>query len=226
MRKTHHFLLIASLLLLGWVFSPLPLAQAGQLYSVSLDTSPLIGHSEGPFYLEFQLNDGSGTGDGNNTVTLSDFQFGIGGSAVGNPITEGGVTGSLTTGVVITDSDFFNSFYEEFTPGALLSFMLEIMTQVDAITPDQFSFAILFLDALMDPVEIPTFGPANALLTIDIAAPNLIVQTFASNPAEFPSIALDAPMVIPVPGTLALLLVGMGGLLRFGKRVTTARRAH
>jgi len=225
MRKTHHFLLITSLLLSGWMFSALPSAQAGQLYSVTLDTSPL-SHSAGPFYLEFQLDDGNGTGDGNNTVTLSNFQFGSGGSAVDNPVTEGGATGSLTTGVVITDSDFFNSFYEEFTPGTLLSFVLEITTQPDGITPDQFSFAILFLDALLGPIEIPTFGPANALLTIDIATPNLIVQTFASNPAEFPNIALDAPTVIPVAGTLALLLVGLSGLLRFGKRVTTARRAH
>jgi hypothetical protein len=143
MRKTHHFLLLTSLLLSGWMFNPLPLAQASQLYSVSLDTSPLIRHSARPFYLEFQLNDGSGTGDGNNTVTLSNFQFGSGGSAADNPVKEGDATGSLTTGVEITDNDFFNSFYEEFTPGTLLSFILEITTQADAITSDQFSFAIL-----------------------------------------------------------------------------------
>lgn len=221
MRKTHHFLLITSLLLSGWMFSPLPLAQASQLYSVILNTSPLIGHSAELFYLEFQLNDGSGAGDGNNTVTLSDFQFGSGGSAANNPETEGGATGSLTTGVMITDKDFFsNSFYEKFTPGELLSFMLEITTQADGITPDQFSFAILWGIPKPNetPPEIPTFGPADALLTIDIASPNLIVQTFASNPDELPRIALDAPTVIPVPGTLALLLVGLGGLMRFGKR--------
>ncbi|MFO1433783.1 MAG: NF038129 family PEP-CTERM protein [Candidatus Competibacteraceae bacterium] len=214
MRKTHHFLLITTLLLSGWIFNPLPLAQAGQLYSVSLNTLPLVGNSAGPFYVEFQLNDGSGIGDGNNTVTLSDFQFGSGGGAAGNPVTEGSATGSLTTGVVLTDSEFFNSFYEEFTPGSLLSFVLEITTQADPITPDQFSFAIL--DKTL--TEIPTFGPGDALLTIDIVSPNLIVQTFSSNPGEPPGIELAAPTVISAPGTLALLLVGLGGLLRFGRR--------
>ncbi len=176
MRKIHHFLLITSLLLSGWMFSPLPLAQAGQLYSVSLNTSPLIGNPAGPFYVEFQLNDGSGTGDGNNTVELSNFQFG-GSSAVGNPTTlTGGTTGSLTTGVVITDSSFFNEFIQQFSPGGILSFDLYLIPNLDSgPTPDQFSFAILDNQHL----ELPTESFSIAFLTIDFTSP-LSVQTFSS----------------------------------------------
>ncbi len=46
------------------------------LYTVTLDASPLIGNANGPFLLEFQLSDGSGTNDGNNIATLSHFNFG------------------------------------------------------------------------------------------------------------------------------------------------------
>ena len=46
--------------------------------NVSLGTSALIGHPAGPFSLDFQLLDGAGTNDGNNTATLSQFVFGGG----------------------------------------------------------------------------------------------------------------------------------------------------
>ena len=57
------------------------LSDGALVFSVNLNTSSLIGNSAGPFYIEFQLNDGSGSipGDGNNTVNISNFDFGIGG---------------------------------------------------------------------------------------------------------------------------------------------------
>lgn len=209
MRKTHHFLLITLILLSGWMFSPLPLAQAGQLYSVTLDTSNLTG----PFYVEFQLNDGSGTNDGNNTVELSNFQFG-GGGPVGSLTTlTGGTTGSLTTGVVITDSSFFNEFIQQFDPGSILSFELHLIPNLDSGSPDQFSFAILDDQQF----ELPTESDSDAFLTIDFTSP-LSVQPFSSALGSDPFLTAPTIKAIPAPGTLALLLVGLGGLLRFGKR--------
>src|SRR5947209_858134 len=72
-------------------------SQAGVVYDVSLNTSPLIGHAAGPFSLAFQFNDGSGAGDSNNTAILSAFQFGAGGSASGLPSLFGGASGSLAS---------------------------------------------------------------------------------------------------------------------------------
>ena len=43
------------------------------LFTIEVDTAPLIGHPAGPFSLEFQLNDGSGTSDGNNTALIGPF---------------------------------------------------------------------------------------------------------------------------------------------------------
>src|SRR5580700_3551787 len=71
---------------------------ADPAYTVSLTTNPLIGDSAGPFSVAFQLIDGSGAGDGNNTVILSGFHFGATGDATGTPILIGGASGSLLSG--------------------------------------------------------------------------------------------------------------------------------
>jgi hypothetical protein len=52
--------------------------RANVIKTVTLDTSALGALPNGPFSLGFELADGSGTGDGNNSVVLSDFQFGSG----------------------------------------------------------------------------------------------------------------------------------------------------
>src|ERR1017187_697775 len=78
-------------------------ASGDMIYNVTLDTAPLVGHPAGPFYVEATFTDGSGVGDANNTVTMSNFTFG-GGSALGGPLVFGGASGSLATGVTITDS--------------------------------------------------------------------------------------------------------------------------
>src|SRR5690349_14032044 len=108
-----------------------------------MSTSPLVGNPAGPFSLDFQLNDGSAAGDGNNTAVLSGFFFGSGAS-LGSASVAGGASGDLGSSVTLTDSGFLNEFTQGFTPGATLQFLLNLSTNVDAgDTPDQFSFAIL-----------------------------------------------------------------------------------
>lgn len=112
-------------------------------YDIGLNTAPLIGHPAGPFLIEFQLNDGSGTGDGNNTALLSDLVFG-GGAPVGVPAFIGGASGNAGSSITLTDSSFFNQFVQQFTPGSQLGLRLALTTNVDSGgIPDQFTFAIL-----------------------------------------------------------------------------------
>src|SRR5882724_5965142 len=75
-------------------------AHAQIAVNITLNTSGLIAKSSGPFYLDFQLNDGSGTGDGSNTVTLSHFNF-VGGGEIGSPTAFGGVTGNLGSTITL-----------------------------------------------------------------------------------------------------------------------------
>src|SRR5947208_12977896 len=87
-----------------------PLCRADLTFDVSLDTSGLMGHPAGPFYIDFQLNDGSGNFTiGVNTVTIGNFTFGPPGGATGTPHLFGGATGSLTNpnGVTLMDNTAF-----------------------------------------------------------------------------------------------------------------------
>jgi hypothetical protein len=105
-------------------------AAAGTLYNISLDTSPLVGHPAGPFYLYLEVVDGSGVGDGNNSASLADFNFG-GGSEVGSPFSFGGATGSLGSKLTLTDTSDVNFFTQQFTPGKSLSFSISLTTNDD-----------------------------------------------------------------------------------------------
>ncbi len=94
---------------------------ASVLYDISLDTSGLISHPAGPFSVVVVFNDGEGYGDANNSIAINGINFGTG-SALGGPFLFGGATGSLGTGIAITDSALFSIFSEGFIPGLQLSF--------------------------------------------------------------------------------------------------------
>ena len=188
-------------------------AQADVVYNVSLDTSPLIANAAGPFSLDFQFTDGSGTNDGNNTVTLSNFDFGAGGGT-GLATTTGSVSGDLTSAVTLTDSQFFNEFTQTFTPGATLGFTVGLTTNVDAGgVPDEFTFAILDNTG----AEIPTLGLFDTLLLADIDSSSPELHGFASDTSRGTAatgdpLALDAPVVTsaaPEPSALWLPACGL-----------------
>lgn len=198
--------LAASLLLGGGM----NMARATTL-DVTLDTSDLINNPAGPFYVEFQLNDGSGTNDGNNTATITNFLFGSGGPGL-TLSTTGGASGSMDSAVTITDNSFFNQFYQVFDPGQTLSFIVSLTNEVDpGPQPDEFTFAILDCSK----TEIPTTSPANALLSIDITA-TPVVQTYRGSPSgvlgcnSATGIPLPAPTVSSAPEPRSVGLSGVG----------------
>lgn len=210
------------LLLLGIAFvlpTSTSIAKADVIYNVSLNTAPLIGNTAAPFSLYFQFTDGSGLGDGDNTVTLSNFDLGTGGSEQGTPSTFGGVTGDLSSQVVLTDTSFFNYFMVGFQPGNTLSFMIDSTTNLNADPiPDEFSFSIL--DSTDDP--IPTTGFFDQFLELDITSSTPAPQVFPSDPTQTPvaggnPIDTGTPVVTPVsstpePSSVATLGLGLLGI--------------
>jgi len=198
--------------LLACAFSTV--AHADLVYNVTMNTGPLIGHSAAPFSVEFQFNDGSGIGDSNNSVVLSNFNFGTGGAAVGSGTTVNGASGSLQSSVHFTDSSFFNQFSQQFTPGNQLSFQLAFSTNVDAgPTPDQFTFAILDRTG----AELPTQSFFDVFVELNINSANPQVQTFASDTTRIPNaggpaLNIAAPTATPitaVPEPNSVVLVGI-----------------
>jgi hypothetical protein len=198
-------------------------------FTVSLDTSPLMAapaNGAGPFSLAFQLTDGSGLGDFLNTATISNFQFGAGGSSGSCPAnctTFGGASGDTASTVVLTDSSFFNAFVETFTPGASLSFTVDLTTNVlTGGTPDAFAFSIL--DSSGNP--IPTLDPTSAdtLATVNIDSATPAFEGYATDPSlnseggDGPAITMAAPTAttvvpVPEPGGTALLAAAIGCVL-------------
>lgn len=194
--------------------------KASTTYNITFDTSALQGQPAAPYSLDFQFADGSGLGDGNNTVTLSDFQFG-GGSATGTANVFGGALGDLLGGVTFTDSAFFSELFQTFTPGSSLTFMLTLSNNADAPAPDQFSFALL--DNLLN--NVPTQGPGDVLLIADITSTGPIIQTFAPitvTQGGTTSLLAQAPQASQVPEPKTFLLIGTGlialALVRWNSR--------
>jgi hypothetical protein len=179
---------------------------------VTLNTSSLAG---GTYYVDFQLNDGHGTGDGNNTATITGFNFG-GGAVTGDIGAFGGVTGDLASTVTLTDTTPFNEFFESFTAGGFLSFDVQLTGNPDSPAPDEFGFALL--DSNLYNLPTTALG-SDQFVTADITGATPVFKTYAGVGG------IPAPRV-PETGSTALLatmaLAGIAGLRRHLGRVALA----
>lgn len=201
--------------LLAFAFCLAPLLKADAVYTFSMNTAPLVGN--GPFALDLQFLDGSGSPADlkNNTVTLTNFAFGAGGSPSGGGTATGGAAGNLSSGVTLNDTSFFNEYFENFTAGGILSFTIDTTNVLDPSgTPDLFTVAIL--DSGLN--ELPTAGPVSEFLDISLgggASPQ--VTTYGSAAGSAYSLAAPTVQVATAPPTLpepsnswALLAVLLG----------------
>jgi len=202
------------------------ISDATLILHVSLQTSPLIENPApgrepippppGPFYIDFQLNDGSGTGDQNNHVQIENF---MGGTLVGPPkFRIGGATGSLGPGssVSIIDGQFLNEFTQQFEPGSMLSFMVTLSTnpgEIPPTTPDVFAFSIL--DGALTPIGD---GLGGSLLWVNIDSMDPAVNVRGAGDLLF------APRVIIPEGgsSLLMLLIGLAPVWCLRRRFVTS----
>jgi hypothetical protein len=207
-------------------------AIADAIYQVTLITSPLVGHPAGPFYVYGEFTDGNGIGDDNNSVTLSNFNFG-GGSALGSPLLFGGASGSLETGVTITDNSSLSLFAEQFAPGLELSFSLDLTLNDDVGgIPDRFTFFILDSSG----VPLPTMAPyGDYFFGADLYSTGAILDAYGSDPSRAPSVgnpvSIPAPTIsaVPEPSTVCLLggaLAMMVGLAARSRKSGRQRIHH
>ncbi len=184
-------------------------AHASTTYGISVDTSALSSLTAyTPFALDFQYNGGE-TG---NTVTISNLNYGVGGSFTNSPVasTWGAVAGDLSTGNIILGSSSvnsytFNEFYQGFTPGNTLSFNVTFAstTPTPNPTPDAFIFGILDKDLL----NISTTGLGNSLGTITLGSS--VSFTAGAGTGDYAGVI----SAVPEPSTqFGLLALGVAAL--------------
>jgi hypothetical protein len=199
-----------------------PAVRADQVWTVSLDTSQLAADFTAPFALDFEL-----IGSNGNTVTLSNFSFGNGGSAGPGPaFLTGGATGDLGGSVSLdSTASFFGDFNQQFSPGSTLTFTMDstLVAPPSGGVPDNFSMVIL---EGYDPVNgfnpitgtggttIPTTDPSGAdtFFNFNVNGPGSIpVSVFPSANGDI-SITVTSAGAVPEPSSGVILLLGMAGM--------------
>jgi hypothetical protein len=186
--------LLNTVVLVGALCCFCQIAKGSTIVNVTLDTTPLVGHPAGPFYVVVALTDGSFVNDANNIASLNNFSFG-GGSALGNPIEFGGASGSLEQGVSSVDNSFLSLFIEPFAPGLQLKFSLRLTSNDDAgETPDRLTFIVLDSSG----VPLPTLAPnGDYFLGVDIRSTGSVFNVYGSDPSRF--LSVGNPVTIGAP---------------------------
>jgi hypothetical protein len=196
-----------------------PAARAGTIWTVSLDTSQLATNYSGPFALDFEL-----VGSNGNTVTLSNFSFGIGGNAgPGTAFATGGASGDLGSSVSLNDSvNFFSDFNQQFIPGKTLTFTMDstVVPPSSGGSPDNFSMVIF---SSYDPVNgynpltgaggtpIPTTDPTgnDTFFNFSINGPGATaVDSFPSASGDV-SIMVTPTSVVAEPSSGVIAILGV-----------------
>ena len=190
-------------------------ARGDTMFSVSLNTSGLDKTAD--YVLDFQFNDGSGTDDGNNTATISNFDFGTG-TSDGLASTIGGASGDVNSSVVITDNFFLNDLQQAFKPGDVLSFSVNVTGNVDlGSAPDQFGFTIY--DSAWNNLSL---DPTGALITADLPPDTSSGVTITSaSGAQTDGVTVSAALTaapLPMSALSGAVLLGVCGGIGWVRR--------
>jgi hypothetical protein len=130
---------------------------------------------------------------------LTNIQFSGNGGVAGSPLTAGDAWGSLSSAVVLTDAALPSYLAQQFTPGGILSFQLDLTTNVESGgVPDGFSVSIL--DNTFTPIPT-TAGPGfDTVVQIYINSDNPGAASSAGDTTRTPAaggppISFNAPTV-------------------------------
>lgn len=189
--------------LIGALVAP-SAARADLSYLVDINTSSIINHPSGPFYLDFQAVYGSGLAQ---TFTVSDVAF-TGGGLVGTGSSTGAVGGDLWTSLTLnpSSSSFYNDFFQGFDAAVSdIRFKINLSTNAAGITPTSFSVSLLD-NAVMN---IPTSGVGDSLLLANINDGMSTLQTSTG----LGVIVTATPVPEPATYGLAAGVVALAGVI-------------
>jgi hypothetical protein len=178
---------------------------------VIIDTAGVSGTSGS---LAFDLIDGGAPA---NSVAITNFSSN---GMLGSTLSTGAVTGTLATGVSLSDGTFFSEHLQVITLGTTISFDFEATSNAPepGSLPDAFSFFLLDATGTLPLVTTNDPTGADALFVYNIGIANPL-EVYGS-----PSVTVhvDSPAQVPEPATL--LLVSTAIVLMGQARRTPARR--
>jgi hypothetical protein len=186
-------------------------AQADTVYTVSIDTTSLLGTASG---LTFDFIAGGGTQT--NTLTISNFS--TDGTLTIAGQNTGFVVGTLPGPVTFSTASFFNEDLPVLTLGTKISFKLDATTNAPNGSPLPDTFSLFLLDPTGQNSLITTTDPtgADALFTLAIGgSQNGMLGVYGSTPDVSVSVMHAA---VPLPASIILLLSGITGFGFVGVR--------
>ena len=191
---------------------------ATTILNVSLDTHTLMGSTAGPFSFAAQFAPGSGELDGNNSASLSNFDFDRGSAGATSPTLIGGASGDLLTSVAFRESDFQNFFSQGFVPGSILSFSVRMSTNSDVGGIND-ELVVYILDSTGAPLPTTAGAFADYLFSARPENGNLTIETFSGDTSRSPlagggpiSIAAPSVTAVPEPRTTVCVMAAFLGI--------------
>jgi hypothetical protein len=207
-----------------WLMLPaVALAFAGAatsttIYQVQLNTSALASQIPvgDTLFVDFQLvaSDPSVS----DSVSLSEFSFGTGGSHTSDQVLSGTVNGSYPTYTLDSDvANYDSELIVGFTPGSLLTFDMSFTSQTSGAgaTPDTFSSTVLYYDSPSQTYTSISSSGLQDLVQANLTDGSTVLPQALSADPTFNSITPVITIVtpsggVPEPATLALFGAGLG----------------
>jgi len=197
-----------------------PMLKANLDFHVDIDTSSLVSAPNSPFYLDFQLNEGSGSLA--NSVQLTNLWF-DNGHAIGSPQSWGQAGGSLGTSIWLQDdpSNPFNEILQGFSDGTTgIHFEVSVSQNVAGVTPDEFAVAIL--DSESGLPQIGTNAPDGvSLVTLNIGAQTTLWNVNAYSSTEPAGVIASVGTPVPEASTMGfafgVFALGLAGVRRWNR---------
>lgn len=186
-------------------------AHADAIYDVSVNTNSLGSGTSAAFTLI------PGGAPVTNMATISDITFGGGSAGTGCPVPvqpcAQNATGDLTSSIVLNDAAGYSQFVESFSPGATLSFVVDLTTNAPSdpsLFPDLFGFTLLDSNGIPLPDADPLTGNYFSI-QLDSSNPTVNVYTADASVTRQQS-------TVPEPGSLALLATISVPMILGGRR--------
>jgi hypothetical protein len=194
-------------------------ARADVVYNFTMNTTPLQADGvDGPYSLFFGLNGSNGS-----TVTLSDFNLG-GGSAGADDLEFGARGDAANPPIVLGPASGGSILTEEFTPGTVLDYMIDVNPSLSSSSPDTFDFAIIGAK-YNGGSDLPTLqGSPDDLAQLVMDVPELTPSTYDFDTTVDSNLASGDPVLtlvstaVPLPASGAMSLVLMGMMLVWSMR--------